>query len=174
MLLKSTRDPPSPTGPQEPQEPQRGRLPAWAGIDYNGNQSMSMTIEITSDLEPLLMAEAHKAGVDPVTYTQDLLRKALPTSVPSAACITAEEASLLKEINQGISPEDMARYEELIRKRQQETISQQEFRELQESTRRLEDFQTRRMRSLAVLAKLRGVSMLDLMSQLEIRSLDVL
>ena len=133
-----------------------------------------MTIEITSDLEPLLMAEAHKAGVDPVTYTQDLLRKALPIAVPSAPSVTAEEASLLKEINQGISSEEMARYEELIRKRQQEAISQPEFRELQEATRRLEDFQTRRMRSLAALAKLRGISVLDLMSRLEIRRLDVL
>ncbi len=136
---------------------------------------MSMTIEITNDLEPLLVKEARKAGVDPVTYTQDLLRKALPSSsVPEAPSVTPEEASLLREINQGVSPEEMARYRELIRKRQQEKVSQTEFRELQEFTRRLEDFQARRMGSLAMLAKLRGVSVLDLMGRLEIRPLDVL
>jgi hypothetical protein len=135
---------------------------------------MSMTIEITSELEPLLMAEAHKAGVDPVTYTHELLRKALPNSAPSAPSITAEEASLLKAINQGISPGQMARYEELIKKRQHETITEQEFRELRELTDRLEALQARRMRSLATLAKLRDVSVVDLMSRLDIRSLDVL
>ena len=138
------------------------------------NERMSMTIEITSDLEPLLMTEARKAGVDPATYTRDLLRKALPISAPSAPCVTAEEASLLKEINKSISPEEMARYEELILKRQEETISQPEFRELEEFTRRLEDFQAGRMGSLARLAQLRGVLVLDLMGRLEIRSLDVL
>jgi hypothetical protein len=105
-----------------------------------------------------MMTEARKAGVDPVTYTQDLLRKALPSGAPGAPSLPAEEASLLKDINQGISLEQMARYQELIRKRQQETISQVEFDELQEFTARLEDLQTLRARSMAKLAKLRGLA----------------
>ena len=150
------------------------QLPSSVEIGYNEGVRMSMTIEIASDLEPLLKAEAGKAGVDPIAYTQHLLRKSLPSSPPSAPAVTAEESRLLKEINQGVSSEGMVRYEELIQKRQQETISSEEFRELEDFTRRLEDFQARRMHSLAALAKLRDIALSDLIDQLEIRPPDVL
>ena len=136
---------------------------------------MSMIVEIASDLEPILKAEAGKAGIDPVAYMEHLLRKALPAGAPAVGeSVSAQETSLLKRINQGFSPDQMVRYRELVRKRQEEAISPEEWHELENCTARLEHFQTDRMQSLSKLAQLRNVSVRDLMAQLEIRAPDVL
>src|SRR5437899_3283337 len=104
---------------------------------------MSMTIEIAGDLEPILKAEARKAGVDPIHYTDQLLRKFLRNDQRAVSPLSAEEANLLKEINRGLSVEEMDMYRSLIRKRQEETITEEEFRQLNEFTRRLESLQVR-------------------------------
>lgn len=135
---------------------------------------MSMTIEISADLEPILKAEAGKAGVDPIAYTHQLLRASLPTEIHRAPAMSAEETRLLNQINQGLSVEELDRYQELIRKRQDESISREEFRQLDAMTRRLEVLQARRMASLARLAALRKVTLPDLMTRLEIQPPDVL
>lgn len=132
------------------------------------------TIEIASDLEPLLKSEARKAGVDPVTYTEHLLRSALPAVDPPPPAVTTEEAVLLKKIDAGLSPAESARYNELIEKRRREVISQSELGELRDITGRLEEFQARRMQCISELAHLRGVSVAELMRSLQVRSPDVL
>ena len=76
---------------------------------------MSMTIKISSELEPILKAEAGKAGVDPTAYTHQLLHASLTAEKRSAPSISAEEARLLNQINLGISAEELDRYRELIR-----------------------------------------------------------
>ena len=97
---------------------------------------MSMTIEISGELEPILKAEAGKAGIDPIAYTHQLLRASLPTEQLTAPSVSAEEARLLNQINQGLSAEELDHYRELIGKRQAETISLEEFRQLDGLTRR--------------------------------------
>src|SRR5437879_3741883 len=91
---------------------------------------MSMTIEISSELEPILKAEAGKAGVDPVAYTNQLLRASLQTEKPTVPSMSPAETRLLNQINQGLSLEEFDRYRELIRKRQEETITQDELSQL--------------------------------------------
>ena len=90
---------------------------------------MSMTIEISGELEPVLKAEAGKAGIDPIAYTHQLLRASLPPRKLSAPSMSVEESRLLNQINQGFSEEEFERYRELIAKRQAETISPEEFRQ---------------------------------------------
>lgn len=133
-----------------------------------------LTIEIASDLEPLIKREARKAGVDPVTYTEHLLRSALPAPDSPPPALTPAESALLKEIDTGLSAEESIRYKELVEIRRQETIDQAELSELKEITGRLEEFQARRMECISELARLRGVSVAELMRSLQVRSPDVL
>ena len=135
---------------------------------------MSMTIEISGELEPILKAAAGKAGLDLTAYTHQLLRISLPAATPSAPSVSAEEARLLNQINRGLSAEDLDRYRELIRRRQEETISPEEFRQLDDLTRQMEALQTQRLESLARLAQLRQMSLTNLLTRLEIHPPDVL
>ena len=135
---------------------------------------MSMTIEISSELEPVLKAEAGKAGIDPIAYTHQLLRASLPPRKLSAPSMSVEESRLLNQINQGFSEEEFERYRELIAKRQAETISPEEFRQLDAMTRRLEALQARRLECLAQLASLWNIPLVELMARLEIHPPDVL
>lgn len=137
---------------------------------------MSLTLEIGSELEPLLEAEAAKTGSTPSTVAQNLLRKSLASSnkVPRAPRVTNDEARLLEEINQGPSTAEMERYFALIRKRQEETISDAELGELRAFSKRIEQQAVTRMRSIAKLAKLRGRRVEEVMAELQIEPPDVL
>ena len=135
---------------------------------------MSVTIEISGELEPILKAEAGKAGLDLTAYTHQLLRTSLPAAKPSASSVSAKEARLLHQINHGLAAEALDRYRELIRKRQEENISPEEFRQLDDLTGQMEALQTERLESLAKLAELRHVPLIDLMARLEIHPPDVL
>jgi hypothetical protein len=135
---------------------------------------MSMIIEISSELEPTLKAQADKAGVDPIVYIHQLLRACLSAGNHHGPSVSPEETQLLNKINQGLSAEDLDLYRKLIRKRQLETITDEEFQHLDRLTRRLESLQARRMAHLAALAQLRQVSLADLMARLEIQPPDVL
>ncbi len=143
-------------------------------MEYAVAVVMSLTIEISSELEPILKAEAGKAGLDPTAYTHQLLRASLPTEKQRAPSISTEETRLLNEINQGLSAEELDRYRELIRKRQEETINQEAFGQLDAMTRRLEGLQVRRLESLAKLASLRKLPLAEVMARLEIPPADVL
>lgn len=134
---------------------------------------MSMTIEISGDLEPILKAEAVKTGVDPIAYTNQLLRRLLVAGKSSPPALSSEEARLLNEINQGLPAEEMDYYQTLIRKRQDETISDEEFQALDRITRRLEALQLGRVQSLVKLAELWNLPLAAVMTQLEIQPPDV-
>jgi hypothetical protein len=135
---------------------------------------MGMTIEIAGDLEPILKAEANKAGIDPVRYTQQLLRKSLGTEQTGIPSLSAEEAGLLNEINQGLSSDEMDLYRILIEKRQEETITETEFEQLQGFTFRLESISVRRLEALAKLAALYRIPLAELMARLQIEPTNVL
>ena len=83
--------------------------------------------------------------------------------------LTADESALLARINQGLPAEDRARMRALIEKRDDETIAAEEWRELAALTDRLELLHADRLAALAELAKLRGVTLDEVMSQLGIQ-----
>lgn len=80
------------------------------------------------------------------------------------------EAELLLKINQGVPPEVQKRYEELIAKRQAETLAPDEYDELLRLTDQIENLEARRMEYLAELARLRKTSLTALMETLGIRT----
>ena len=138
---------------------------------------MSLTLEITADLERLLEAEASRTGSSPASVAHDMLRKSLSRRIlpPDAAPrLSAEESELLEQINRGPSAAEMDRYLTLIRARQEESIGEAGLEELRAFTYRMEQLAVNRLTSLAALARLRGVDLEDLMDELQIQPPDVL
>ena len=104
-----------------------------------------------------------------------MLRKSLcPASKTSAPSLSGEEALLLAEINRGPSSSEMESYIALIRKRQSETITEEELDELRAFTQRMEQLAVLRLKNLEKLAELRGVDIEELMGELQIEPPDVL
>jgi hypothetical protein len=83
--------------------------------------------------------------------------------------LTADEEALLARINQGLPAEDRARMRTLIEKRDDETLTAEEWRELAALTDRLELLHADRLDALAELAMLRGVTLDEVMNQLGIQ-----
>ncbi len=83
-----------------------------------------------------------------------------------------EEAGLLEQINQGLSPEAQQRYDNLTAKRRAETLTAEEHQELLILIDRIEGADAERAQSLSELARLRKVSVTTLMDALGIRPPD--
>jgi len=96
---------------------------------------------------------------------QDLLslqaRRQAPVLSPS-------EAVFLQQINQGLSPEQQARYHALIEKRLDETLTAAEHQELMRLNQVVEQFNVTRLRSLVMLAQIRRTTVSQLMADLGI------
>lgn len=89
-----------------------------------------------------------------------------------APCLPQEEAGLLEQINQGLSPEAQQRYDALTAKRRAETLTSEEHQELLTLIDRIERADAERAQSLSELARLRKVSVTTLMAALGIRPPD--
>ena len=131
---------------------------------------MTVTLDITPDLEPLLEAEAARTGMAPADLAHDILRKSLARSGNRhAPKLSAEESRLLEAINNGPAAFDINRYFSLVQKRREETIAGSELAELRAFTESMERFAVERMENLVRLATLRGVDVEELMEELQIK-----
>ncbi len=86
-----------------------------------------------------------------------------------ASSLPRAESELLLKINKGVSLDLQARYNELIAKRQAETLTPDEYEELLGLTQQVERLDVHRLEHLAELARLRGTSLTALMENLGIR-----
>lgn len=83
--------------------------------------------------------------------------------------LSQAEADLLKKINKSLPPEIQMRYDYLMNLRQSEEIKEDEYQELLELTSFTENLNVKRLEFLIQLAKLRNVSLDDLIEQLELK-----
>jgi hypothetical protein len=83
--------------------------------------------------------------------------------------LSTDESRLLARINQGLTAHDRARMRALIEKRDDETLLEAEWEELTVLTDRLELLHADRLAALAELAKLRGITLDEVMNQLGIQ-----
>lgn len=83
--------------------------------------------------------------------------------------LTADESALLARINQGLPANDRARMRALTDKNDDETLVESEWQELTALTDRLEVLHADRLDALVELAKLRGVTLDEVMNQLGIQ-----
>ncbi len=79
-----------------------------------------------------------------------------------------EEAILLKKINKSLSIEQIERFRALNQKRIEDDISEQENSELLILLEKIEKLNVNRLKYLTTLARLRNVSVRELMNQLGI------
>jgi len=79
------------------------------------------------------------------------------------------EAELLLKINAGVPPDIQERYDELLAKRQAETLTPDEYAELLRLTEQVEELEVQRVEYLVALARLRGTSLTALMADLGLR-----
>jgi predicted DNA-binding antitoxin AbrB/MazE fold protein len=111
--------------------------------------------------------------LEPVELTTGLqveVRIVAPSEIPNSAGNPAVdsvvESQLLEQINQGLSETEWQRYHALIEKRQHESMNNGELTELTAISDRVEVLNVRRMESLAELARLRDITLLELLAQL--------
>ncbi len=91
-----------------------------------------------------------------------------------APSLSHEESVLLLTINQGLSSSERGRLDELVDKRREEMITPAEYRELLDLTDKSENLNAQRVAALADLARLRGVSLPEVMDQLGLRASEIM
>ncbi|MBF0349648.1 MAG: STAS/SEC14 domain-containing protein [SAR324 cluster bacterium] len=91
------------------------------------------------------------------------LRARLHTST-----LSESESKLLNKINLGIPELIQSRYDELMVKRQNESLAGTELQELLNLTDQVEKLEAERVEALAELAQIRGVQLAELMKNLGI------
>ncbi|MEK6286998.1 MAG: STAS/SEC14 domain-containing protein [Acidobacteriota bacterium] len=87
-----------------------------------------------------------------------------------APSLTPGESELLMKINQGVPVEVQRRYDSLMRKRRRHKLTRAEHRDLLALTREIECHDVERLKRLSDLARLRGLSLPDLMRALGIEA----
>lgn len=126
------------------------------------------TIKIEAQLskEDLLQAVQQLSLSELEGFVQDIIALKAQQKAPS---LSTDETELFLKINQGLSSDIQTRYQLLIQKRNDEILTEPEYQELLQLTEQVEIHQTRRLEYLAQLARLRQISLTDLMTQLGIQ-----
>ena len=127
------------------------------------------TINIQADvsIDMLVRAAEQLSEMELRQFTAQVLALHAKRTAPS---VTQEEAELLLRIN-GRLPEDVQQcYDELIAKRDAETLDVAAHAELLRLTKHVEAFDVARVEALSKLASRRGVTLSAMMRQLGIAS----
>ncbi len=92
-----------------------------------------------------------------------LRRKKLPT------VLTQNETELLRKINSGAPSVIQKRYNFLVKKRNNESLNESEYQELLELTSYMENLGVKRLEYLLELARLKNLSLDDIIEQLQLK-----
>ncbi|MGB0561847.1 MAG: STAS/SEC14 domain-containing protein [Spirulinaceae cyanobacterium] len=124
-----------------------------------------ITTEIQLSLDAVLAAieQLEMDDLEQVVHAAIALR-----TQKQAVQLSRQETVLLTQINQGLPDEQEMRYRVLRDKRDAETLTAAEYQELLSLTQRAEAMQVERLQNLGELAGLRGVSLTQVMTDLEI------
>ena len=118
-------------------------------------------IRIISDIQSEELLERVRAFIKEVEGEIEASEKA-----PS---LSKEETELLLKINEGLPEEVQLRYNELLAKLAEETITEEEHRELMELMPQVEAKSVERLKYLAQLAQLWNISVDEVMARLGIK-----
>jgi len=130
---------------------------------------MSITVQVTKDVEKKLRENAARQGKELDRYVSEILEQVSNYEQPTNSSVSAQEADLLQRINLAISSETWAEYRRLVARREQEEITPEELDLLILITDKIEVANAERIRHLAELAQLRGISLSELMHELGIQ-----
>ncbi len=127
---------------------------------------MTISVDVAADLESRLLEQAARQGVDPGQYVAGILRARLKSQDAAAPRLDPEQSRLLEDVNRGLSQGEWDRYHALAAKRQSHELTGDELAELTAMSDRIEALNARRLEQLAELARLRGVTLPELLDQL--------
>lgn len=131
---------------------------------------MTITLDLTAELERQLRDEAARAGLDTGEYIVQTLEERLRHTRQAAPRLSSAETELLQKINLGLSQEDWQRYHTLIAKRRAETLTSDEHAALIALSDRIEEANVRRIQALVELARLRQTSLEALIQELGLQA----
>jgi hypothetical protein len=123
------------------------------------------TIQVETSFKQLLDAVAQLPPEELNAFTEEVVALRANRTAPHVA---EDEASLLLQINRGLSADLQTRSAELVARRQQEVITASEQAELIRLSNWIEQLEAERIAALAKLAYLRNVSVRELMASLGI------
>ena len=126
----------------------------------------TVKVEIQLSSQELLKAVEQLSLTDLEQFVSQVL---LLQAQRKAKNLPQAEAELLQKINQGIPSDTQKNYDELIAKRQDETLTPEEHRKLLHLTEHIEKLQAQRLEYLGELARLRKTSLTALMENLGIQ-----
>jgi hypothetical protein len=127
----------------------------------------TMKVELQLSSEDLLKAVEQLSQADLKQFISQVIALQAQRTAPS---LMQQESELLLKINQGISVDIQNYYNDLIAKREAETLTDEEHRELLSLTEQIEKQQAQRIEYLVELANLRGISLNALMENLGIQT----
>ena len=131
---------------------------------------MTMTIDLTSELEMQLRDEAAKEGTDPNRFVLSAMEERLHQrrSEQSVPHLSKAESELMRKINAGLSVETWQQYRELRAKCQAETLTPEEHQILIELSDQVEMDYAQRLGFVLELSRLHGISLEEQMKALGI------
>ena len=127
---------------------------------------MSLVLQINPSLENRVRQNALRKGVDLGLFIVEFLEQNFPEEKPKPKALSKQEAFLLEKIELAIAIETWERYHILRKKRQTETINTSESVEYAAINQQIEAANVKRLTSLIELAKIRKITLDELMSQL--------
>lgn len=125
------------------------------------------TIPIEVSTEQLLRAVERLPAQDLEAFVAQVIALRAQRNAPH---LTQEETALLRQINASLAPELQRRFDELVAKRQAETIAPDELNELIKITEQIEHHDAERVAALNDLAHLRQITTPTLMNLLGIQA----
>jgi hypothetical protein len=124
------------------------------------------TIPIEVSTEQLIRAVERLPQHELETFVAQIVALRAQRTAPH---LSQDETALLLQINAGISPDLQRRFNELVAKRQTETVTPAELTELIQITDVIEQQDAQRLAALIALAQLRQTTVNVLMDRLGIR-----
>ena len=129
---------------------------------------MSLTLKLEPTLEQQLREQAARRGLEPGTYAVEAIQERIRLDSRPPARLGREESELLSQIGAGLPELTWGRYDHLIAKRRDESLTSEEHEELIRLTNLIEEDHARRIAALGKLARLRNVPLQALALQLGI------
>ncbi len=129
---------------------------------------MTLTIDLKPEMEVALHEEAAKVGLDAGHFIQHTLEERLKRPVnrpPDLPPLSGEESKLLRQVNEWLPSETWDEYQELREKFRAETLTEAEHQRLTEIYDQIEVINAQRIGFIAELARLRRVSLKEMMNQ---------
>lgn len=128
---------------------------------------MTITLDLSPELEQYVRDLAHQRGVDPADYIVETLEQTLihtPRKLPPH--VSERETALLMQINQSLNTIDWQTYHSLVAKRQAETLTLNEQTDLLRWSDAIEQANVDRMKAVRELAQIRRIPFSQLWQEL--------